>query len=59
MAAGLAGPWVAMAMAQATPVIGFLCSGSPAQWTALVAAFREGLAAAGYVEGRNLGIEFA
>ena len=59
VAAGLAGPWVAMAMAQATPVIGFLCSGSPAQWTALVAAFREGLAAAGYVEGRNLTIEFA
>ena len=57
VAVGLAAPWTAVA--QPTPVIGFLCSGSPAQWTALLAAFREGLGAAGYVEGRNLSVEFA
>ena len=57
VAAGLAAPWTAVA--QPAPVIGFLCSGSPAQCTALLAAFREGLGAAGYVEGRNLSIEFA
>jgi putative ABC transport system substrate-binding protein len=39
-------------------VIGFLSSASPAQWTSFVAAFRQGLNDAGYIEGKNLGIEF-
>jgi len=48
----------ARAEGSASPVIGFLCSGSAAQWVALLAAFRQGLGEAGYVEGRNVAIEF-
>jgi putative ABC transport system substrate-binding protein len=40
------------------PVIGFLNSASPAAWTHLVAAFQEGLNTTGYVEHRNVGIEY-
>ena len=43
----------------AMPVIGFLCSGSAEAFALLVAAFRDGLKEAGYVEGRNVAIEFA
>jgi putative ABC transport system substrate-binding protein len=41
------------------PVIGFLCSGSAEAFAPLVAAFRDSLREAGYVEGRNVAIEFA
>jgi len=40
------------------PVIGFLCSGSAEAFVPLVAAFRDGLKETGYVEGRNVAIEF-
>jgi putative ABC transport system substrate-binding protein len=40
------------------PVIGFLNGGSAAQWAHLVAAYRRGLSETGYVEGRNVAIEF-
>jgi putative ABC transport system substrate-binding protein len=40
------------------PVIGFLDSGPLEANTRKVAAFRKGLAEAGYVEGRNVAIEF-
>jgi putative ABC transport system substrate-binding protein len=40
------------------PVIGYLHSGSPSAYAHLVTAFREGLKEAGYVEGRNVAIEF-
>ena len=40
------------------PVIGFLDWGSPRLMERMVAAFREGLAKAGYVEGQNVAIEF-
>jgi putative ABC transport system substrate-binding protein len=40
------------------PVIGFLGLGSPRPMGRLVAAFRQGLAKAGYVEGQNVAIEF-
>jgi putative ABC transport system substrate-binding protein len=51
--------WLLTARArQALPVIGFLNSGSAAEWAHLVTAFKEGLSEAGYVEGRNVAIEF-
>jgi putative tryptophan/tyrosine transport system substrate-binding protein len=48
----------ARAQKPATPVIGFLSSASPVQWTTYVAGFRQGLNEAGYVEGKNVAIEF-
>jgi putative tryptophan/tyrosine transport system substrate-binding protein len=49
---------VARAQRSAMPVIGFLSSASPAQWTRFVVAFRQGLNESGYAEGKNIGIEF-
>src|SRR5215510_11018338 len=43
---------------QPMPVIGFLRSGSPELNAYLVAAFRKGLNEAGYVEGRNVAVEY-
>ena len=40
------------------PVIGFISGGSPGPFAYLVRAFRQGLNESGYVEGRNLVIEF-
>ena len=40
------------------PVIGYLGSESPGLSASRLNAFREGLAGAGYVEGRNVAIEF-
>ena len=42
----------------AMPMVGFLGSQSSATWAQFVAAFREGLSQTGYVEGRNLAIEY-
>jgi ABC-type uncharacterized transport system substrate-binding protein len=51
-------PHAARAQQPAMPVVGFLYSGAPETNTNIVAAFRDGLREAGYVEGRNLMIEY-
>src|SRR3954466_4928647 len=51
-------PFAARAQQTAIPVIGFLDFGSAAERTQQVAAFRKGLAEAGYQEGQNLALEF-
>jgi putative ABC transport system substrate-binding protein len=43
---------------QPMPVIGFLRPGSPELNAYLVAAFRKGLNEAGYIEGRNVAVEY-
>jgi putative ABC transport system substrate-binding protein len=40
------------------PVIGLLGSASPVEWTGRLRAFLEGLTEAGYVEGRDIDIEY-
>jgi putative tryptophan/tyrosine transport system substrate-binding protein len=57
---GSAAAWPLGARAQqrALPVIGFLHTGSPEVTPSLVAGFRQGLSEAGFVEGRNVTIEF-
>jgi putative ABC transport system substrate-binding protein len=51
-------PRVARAQQPAIPVIGYLTSRSAGETAALVAAFRKGLAEAGYVEGQNVAVEY-
>ena len=53
----LAGPYAARAQGQ-LPVIGYLSSRSLSDSVALVAAFRKGLSESGFVEGRNIAIEY-
>src|SRR5262249_58564451 len=57
---GGAAAWPRAARAQpaAMPVIGYLSGGAPGPFATNVAAFREGLKDAGYVEGQNVKVEY-
>jgi putative ABC transport system substrate-binding protein len=51
-------PVVVRAQQRTLPVIGFLNSASPGGYATNLAAFRQGLKEAGYVEGQNVAIEY-
>jgi putative ABC transport system substrate-binding protein len=57
-AASIALPLAARAQQPALPVVGFLRSTPLADATHLASAFRQGLKEAGFVEGRNVAVEF-
>jgi putative tryptophan/tyrosine transport system substrate-binding protein len=57
---GVAAAWPVVGRAQqpATPVIGWLHTGSFARYEHILRAFQHGLKQAGYVEGRNVSIDY-
>jgi putative ABC transport system substrate-binding protein len=57
-AASAAWPRAARAQQSAMPIVGFVYPGTPELSTGVVAAFRKGLAEAGFTEGRNVAVEF-
>jgi putative ABC transport system substrate-binding protein len=54
----IAWPLIARAQQKATPVIGYLGTGSPGPSAPNLAAFHQGLSDTGYVEGQNVAIEY-
>jgi putative ABC transport system substrate-binding protein len=56
--AAAAWPLAARAQQRAMPTVGVLYGVSAAEWTQPVAGFRRGLGEMGFVEGRNVAIEF-
>ena len=60
VALGSAAAWPLVAHAQqpTMPMVGFLSSRSPGEFDGVVAAFRQGLGEAGFVEGQNVVIAF-
>src|SRR4051794_18528891 len=51
-------PLTAAAQQSAMPVIGYLGAESPARFATRLASFRDGLANTGFIEGRNVTIEY-
>jgi putative ABC transport system substrate-binding protein len=58
LASAAAWPLTARGQQAAMPVVGLLNSGSAAEWAHLVDAFKQGLNELGYVESKNVAIEF-
>ena len=56
--AAVAWPLAARAQRQPMPVIGYLRSGSRAASSQVEAAFRQGLSSMGFIEGRNVAIDY-
>jgi len=56
--AAAAWPLAARAQPPAKPLIGFLNSASPSSYAPMVAAFQDGLNQTGFVDGRNVAIEY-
>src|SRR5262249_4614460 len=57
---GAAAAWPAATRAQQSrlPVLGYLHGGSPEPRAQMMAAFRQGLAEAGYVDGQNVAVQY-
>jgi putative ABC transport system substrate-binding protein len=56
--ASVAWPLAARAQQPTMPVVGFLSIASPAPFAHLVAGLRRGLQDAGFVEGRDIAVEY-
>jgi putative ABC transport system substrate-binding protein len=55
---GAAAAWMSPARAQPIPVVGFLGAESPELWADRLEGFRRGLSDAGFVDGRNIRVDY-